>query len=111
MTIATSNLLEEIASTIVEAVSPQKIILFGSHARETASTQSDFDLLVIHTDEFIKQNSRRKVLGQLSRALAHLPSLVDLLLYSEEEVNRWRHTTNHVISRAFREGKVLYERP
>ena len=43
-----------------------------------------------------------------------LPSVgvpIDLLLYTPEEVEQWRHTTNHVVSEAMREGKVLYERP
>ncbi len=36
---------------------------------------------------------------------------IDLLLFTPEEVEQWRHTTHHVVSEALREGKVLYERP
>ena len=34
----------------------------------------------------------------------------DVLVYSEDEVSRWSDTSNHVVARALREGKVLYER-
>ncbi len=32
----------------------------------------------------------------------------DILIYSRDEVERWRNTRNHIIARALREGKVLY---
>ncbi len=34
---------------IVEAVDPDAVILFGSYARDQASSESDIDLLVIHS--------------------------------------------------------------
>ena len=40
-------ILQEIVRRLLEAGEPQKIILFGSHARREASDESDFDLLVI----------------------------------------------------------------
>lgn len=36
--------------------------------------------------------------------------LVDVLMFSTEEVAKWRYSRNHVIPRAIAEGKVLYER-
>lgn len=39
--------LAEITRRLVENFHPQKIILFGSHARGTADYRSDVDLLVI----------------------------------------------------------------
>ena len=39
--------LDEIVSRIVQRFHPEKIILFGSHARGTTNTQSDVDLLVV----------------------------------------------------------------
>jgi hypothetical protein len=34
----------------------------------------------------------------------------DVLVYSRDEAERWRKSLNHVVGRALREGKVLYER-
>lgn len=44
------------------------------------------------------------------RALAkfHVPK--DILVHSLDEVERWRGSLNHVLARAHREGRVLYER-
>ena len=39
--------IEEFASEIARQFSPEKIILFGSHARMTATDDSDADMLVI----------------------------------------------------------------
>ncbi|MGE5557663.1 MAG: hypothetical protein ACM3WV_03515 [Bacillota bacterium] len=32
----------------------------------------------------------------------------DILVYSREEVERWRSARNHIIARALREGRLLY---
>lgn len=41
-------------------------------------------------------------------ALKGLNVSKDILLYSREEFDHWKSSTNHVIDRAVREGKVLY---
>jgi len=41
--------LPEIIRRIVAAIDPDRIILFGSHARGQARPNSDYDLLVIKT--------------------------------------------------------------
>jgi hypothetical protein len=42
--------------------------------------------------------------------LAHYPISQDLLVYTPAEIEEWRSSRNHVIGRALREGKLLYER-
>jgi predicted nucleotidyltransferase len=39
--------IEEMVRRIVERFDPERIILFGSHARGTANPDSDIDLLVV----------------------------------------------------------------
>ena len=41
------SLIEEMTKIIVDAVHPQQIILFGSHAHEEASSESDYDFMII----------------------------------------------------------------
>jgi predicted nucleotidyltransferase len=45
--ILTAEILQEIVRRIVAAVQPEKIILFGSAARQEMGPDSDLDLLVI----------------------------------------------------------------
>lgn len=109
MTITDAD-LTAMSARIVETVHPERIILFGSHARGDAAPGSDVDLLVVTTETYGPHNSRRKVLARLWRSLARMRTPVDIILSSVDEVAQWRDTTNHLIARALREGKVLYER-
>lgn len=111
MTRVDEQMLQRMTTTIVEVVDPEQVILFGSHARGAAGTDSDIDLVVIEAEPFGPGRDRGAEETRLWRALAkfHVPK--DILVYSREEVDDWRNSLNHVLARALREGKVLYERP
>ena len=111
MTRVDELLLQRMTTAIVEVVDPEQVILFGSHARGAAGTASDIDLVVIEAEPFGPDRDRGAEETRLWRALAkfHVPK--DILVYSREEVDYWRNSLNHVLARALREGKVLYERP
>ncbi|WP_374565294.1 nucleotidyltransferase domain-containing protein [Nitrosomonas sp.] len=104
-------LLQQMVDTIVREVSPEAIILFGSRARGDARADSDIDLLIVETEPFSPQRSRRKEAARLYIALKGLNISKDILLYSRDEFEQWKNSTNHVIGRAIREGKVLHGRP
>jgi predicted nucleotidyltransferase len=104
------DLLSQMAQVIVQEVEPERIILFGSHARGDARAGSDVDLLVIEREGFGKQRSRRREAALLWRALARFPVPKDILVYSQEEAAAWKDSTGHLLARALREGRVLYER-
>jgi uncharacterized protein len=102
--------LANMSTCITETIHPERIILFGSHARGEAEVGSDVDLLVITTETFDHHNSRRQALARLWRSLTKIRVPVDIILSSVDEVAQWQGTTNHLIANALREGKVLYER-
>ena len=104
------DLIHEMTAIIAEAVDPQQVILFGSRAKGTAGPASDLDFLIIQDHPFTPDATRRKQMAKLWRLLAHFPVSQDILLVTPQEVEEWRHTINHVIARALREGKVVYER-
>lgn len=104
-------LLHQMVETIVREVSPETIILFGSRARGDARADSDIDLLVVETEPFSPQRSRRKEAARLYMALRGLAVSKDILLYSRDEFDRWKNSLNHVVGRAHREGRVLHGRP
>jgi len=103
--------IHQIVEAIRLAVNPTLIILFGSQAGGGANPDSDVDLLVVEDAPFGSNRSRRQETVRIMKAISEFPMPVDLLLYSRDEVEHWRHSVNHVVGRAFKEGLVVYERP
>ena len=109
--VAVDQILPKMVETIVTEVDPEQVILFGSHARGDASEDSDIDLIIVETEPFDKNRDRGAEAVRLWRALAGFAVSKDILVYSRDEVEYWRDSLNHVLARALREGRVLYERP
>ncbi|HAT48711.1 MAG: nucleotidyltransferase domain-containing protein [Nitrospirae bacterium] len=108
--IMTAADLSAMSTCIVESIHPERIILFGSYARGDAHPDSDVDLLVVTTETYGPHNSRRKAMARLWRLLADVPVAKDIVLFSDAEVAQWLTAKNHLVARALKEGKVLYER-
>lgn len=104
------RLLGEMVQAIVAEVDPEQVILFGSRARGDERESSDIDLIVVEAEPFSPERSRHKELARLYHALAGFRVPADVLVYSHDDVDYWRDSLNHVLARALREGKVLYER-
>jgi predicted nucleotidyltransferase len=104
----TEALIRDMVLVAASACSPDAIILFGSHAAGTADENSDVDLLIVRARPFDSGDDRREEMVRLWRALSRFPVAKDILLYSRDEVERWRNSRNHVIARALKEGRVLY---
>ena len=110
MSPVTDALLDQMVQAIVAEVDPEQVILFGSRARGDARKDSDVDLVVVEAEPFGPERSRRQELVRLYHALVEFPVSTDILVYSHDDVDYWRDSLNHVLARALREGKVLYER-
>jgi predicted nucleotidyltransferase len=105
----THESFQEIVTAILSVSQPAAIILFGSYARGQMHEFSDVDLLVIRNAEFQEGESRRKELGRIYRSVTEACATPkDIMLFTRDEVSAWRNTTNHMISIACREGRVLY---
>ncbi len=111
MTGITDTLIDQMVQAIVGEVDPEQVILFGSRARGDEREESDVDLVVLEAEPFGRERSRHKEMVRLYKVLADFPVSADVLVYTHDEVDYWRDSLNHVLARALREGKVLYERP
>lgn len=110
MTQVTDAILQQMVNAIVEEVDPEQVILFGSRARGDDRENSDVDLMVVESEPFGPGRSRHGEMVKLYHALADFRVAADVLVYSQDDVAYWRDSLNHVLARALREGKVLYER-
>jgi len=98
--------LQEATRRLIENFSPQRIILFGSQARETADDQSDVDLLVV--TNFV--GKRRTLMVEMDRALRGLGIARDIIVITPEEFERDSEIPGTIARPAAREGRILYER-
>lgn len=99
--------IQQMVRRIINGFHPEKIILFGSHARGEAGPDSDVDLLVVMP--FL--GSKREKQIEIRLALRGIAVPKDIVVTSPEEF-RWRQEIPGTIERpAAREGKVLYARP
>ena len=110
MTQITDNFIDRMVRAIVDEVDPEQVILFGSRGRGDERRDSDVDLVVVEAEPFGPERSRHKEMVRLYHVLAGFPIPADVLVYSRDDVDYWRDSLNHVLARALREGKVLYER-
>ena len=104
------KLLKSMTETIVDEVNPDEVILFGSHASGTGRAGSDVDLLVVMPDTEETRRHRRRLTGRLYRRLAAFPVSKDILVYTQEEVERWRGVPGHIVATSLSEGRRLYAR-
>jgi predicted nucleotidyltransferase len=99
--------IDRMVKRIVARFHPERVILFGSHARGDAGPDSDIDLLVVMAVE----GSVREKRLEIALALPDLPIPVDVILTTPAEF-AWRKDVVGTIEwPATREGKVLYARP
>jgi uncharacterized protein len=108
---AVDSIIRDIVKAVVEVSDPDRIILFGSAARGEAGPDSDVDLLVVESESSFRDGSRRSEAGRIRKALRRFPVPIDVLIFTPEEVEKWKSAVNHIIARSMREGKVLYDRP
>ena len=100
------KVIDDITDRIAKFLKPDKIILFGSYAYGTPSEDSDIDFFVIKDSDIPRPErsiSLRKVLfGTM------LP--MDIIVYTNDEVNKSMDSKNGFVYQVMTKGRVLYER-
>lgn len=99
-----AQLLKDVIERVVEAASPNRIILFGSRARNDAGARSDVDLLVVV--ESVR--SRRALAAKIYEALADIHIPADVVVATENDLRRNRGVRGALVNRAVEEGVTLY---
>ena len=100
-------IIERAVKALVEAIDPERIILFGSAARGEFGEDSDLDLLVVVQEATLSPQVRIKA----REALFDLELPKDLLYTFPDRFEARKHLIGTIEEPAHREGRVLYERP
>ena len=95
--------IDSIKFQLIEKYEPEKIILFGSAAREGEEI-NDIDLLIIKKDVPYYGTDR---IVELYRLMDTTVS-VDYIVYTPEEVSKCLSLGDPFIKKVYKEGKVLY---
>ena len=98
------HILQQAVKRIVAAAQPSRVILFGSHGRGDAAAGSDLDLLVIKPQVLDKYAE----MIRLHEAVGSIGVGVDLLVYSEAEIEERRDWCTSPVYWALREGRTVY---
>lgn len=97
---------EKIKEKIVNAVSPEKIILFGSYAEARANQHSDIDLVIIWNSTMNHHQRNMKI----RRLFPHRDFSLDVFVFTEEEELKYKDIKGTILYTALNNGKILYER-
>ncbi|MEW5717401.1 MAG: nucleotidyltransferase domain-containing protein [Chloroflexota bacterium] len=102
----TEEKIRQAAQKIVDAVHPEKIILFGSYAYGNPNDDSDVDLFVVmESDQRIRERAM-----ELSEILYPRPFPVDIITRTPAELKERLESGDCFFKEIITEGKVLYER-
>lgn len=99
--------IDRMVNRIVGRFHPWRVILFSSHARGDARSDSDFDLLIMAPSD----KPRWHRTAPVYRLLAGPGAPKDIIWCTPDDIAEWQGVKAHFINTVLREGKVLYERP
>lgn len=97
--------LAEVVRRLVEAYQPERIYLFGSHARGQAHADSDYDLLVVVPDHAPPERCTPDLAYRVLRGTG---LAVDVLVWTHSRFVKRAQVVSSLPACVIREGVVLY---
>ncbi|MDZ7290787.1 MAG: nucleotidyltransferase domain-containing protein [candidate division KSB1 bacterium] len=97
--------INEITKRIVENSQPEKVILSGSYAKGNPTGDCDLDLLVVKDSNVPRYKREREI----RKHLRGLKVPIDLIVYTEDEIQKWCNVKTAFITTVMKNGRVLYE--
>lgn len=101
---ALEQIISEMIHRILTVVQAKRIFLFGSAARGTMHEDSDIDLLVVVPSGV----HRRRTAQKIYRNLIGVGFAADIVVVTEDDVDRYRETEGIIIRSVLREGTLIY---
>ena len=99
--------ISDITEEIVKVVIPQKVILVGSYVYGNPTKDSDLDLLVFVKESNLPRYKRAREIRKHLWGYYSVP--MDILVYTEDEVQDWSNVKQAFITSVVNKGKILYE--
>lgn len=99
-----SKAIESLVQSIVEAIHPLKIILFGSYARGKTSSDSDIDVLVVMPEGV----HCRRTAQLLYRQIKGLGVPFDILVATPSDLEKHKDNIGLIYRTVLQEGREIY---
>lgn len=99
--------LSEITKRIVDEITPDKIILFGSRAKDGTKQESDYDICILKRG--LVEN-RRRLEKRIYRRLFGVGAAVDVIVETPEKFEELKDKWFLIHSEIAKFGRVVYER-
>ncbi len=100
------NILDRIKGIVLGKDPSAKVYLYGSRARGTTKSDSDWDLLILLKKDKITTEVERNVTSPLYDLEFEIGEVISPMIYSEKEWNS-KHSVTPFYSNVMREGKLL----
>jgi predicted nucleotidyltransferase len=104
-TFADDQQLAEIVRRLVAAYAPQRLFLFGSRARGEAGANSDYDILVVVSDDSPPDRAKSRLGYQVLRGTG---VAADVVVWRQGSFDRRARVRTSLPYTALHEGVVLY---
>ncbi|MHB9030060.1 MAG: nucleotidyltransferase domain-containing protein [Candidatus Latescibacterota bacterium] len=101
-----NKLIRQLVEKIVRGYDPKRIILFGSYAYGTPTSESDIDLFIIKNTDKRPMDRWMEVKRLLRDPDRVIP--VSPLVYTEREIEERQAIKDLFLAEIFEKGKVLY---
>ncbi len=97
--------LHEILSRLIDLYHPVAVYLFGSRARGDDGPDSDFDIMVVVSDDMPAEQRRSRLAYD---TLWDTGTAADILVLTTRDFEGRRHLAASLPATVLREGKLLY---
>ena len=100
------QIVEVIKKTAHEYLPDAEVFLFGSHARNDASPESDYDILLITKIE-LSPKEKLPFRTRIRKSLLLMDIRSDILIQSNSEVDKKKKLPGHIVRKILREAILL----
>ena len=100
------NIIDKLINSILQVLTPDQIILFGSQARGDARVDSDYDLLIIKKDV----DNILRAEQAIYRKLIGIKVNADIIVRTPELIEENKNIAGSLVKNALKDGVLVYQR-
>ena len=102
-----NNIIKQTIKIIVDYINPEKVILFGSRAKnKSGDVKSDYDICILKSNI----SEKRKSTQELYKLLYSTGAAIDLIIETPEKFNELKTENSFIYYQIDKYGKVIYEK-